>query len=181
MQSSIVINTMHYISISGIFIFSLLSLFMLENKKRMLFLFLVFLFSGTLSFSFYSGILFFAISLIAISFFVLFYLYAAHIEFYLKEKLAAEKSMAIKDKFAGKILRLVLPLIICLGIGYLFYKFAFDFFYGCIKNEAVPVMSLANAVKELQASYIAPVIILISILFISTLWFILIFDMSREE
>jgi len=42
-------------------------------------------------------------------------------------------------------------------------------------------MSLANAVKELQASYIAPVIILISILFISTLWFILIFDMSREE
>jgi len=91
---------------------------MLENKKRMLFLFLVFLFSGTLSFSFYSGILFFAISLIAISFFVLFYLYVAHIEFYLKEKLAAEKSMAIKDKFAGKILRLVLPLIICLGIGY---------------------------------------------------------------
>jgi len=181
MQSSIAINIMHYISISGIFIFSLLSLFMLENKKRMLFLFLVFLFSSTLSLSFYSGILFFAVSLVVISFFALFYLYTAHIEFYLKKKIASEEPMTIKDKFAGKVLRLVLPLIIYLGIGYLFYKYAFDFFSGYVKNEAVPVISLANVVKELQASYIIPVIILISVLFISTLWFILIFDMSREE
>ena len=180
-QSSIIIKIMQYISISVIFIFAPLSLFIPERKKKVLFLFLVFLFSGILSFSFYSAVLFFLVSLIVISFFVLFYLYVVHMEFYLKEKFLVEEHLRGKNKFTGKVLNLILPIIICLGIGYLFYYYGFDLFTDYKGIEIGSIASLAGIINGLYADYLVPIIILISILFISILWFILILDISREE
>jgi len=180
-QSSIIIKIMQYISISGIFIFALLSLFIPERKKRVLFLFIVFLFSGILSFSLYSSVLFFLVSLIVISFFVLFYLYVVHIDFYLKEKFLIEEYWSGKNKFVCKVLDLILPIILCLGVGYLFYTYTFDLFTEYKEMGVGSIASLASIVNSLYADYLIPIIILISILFISILWFILILGMSREE
>ena len=179
-HSSIIIKVIQHISVLGIFIFALLSLFMPARKSKVLFLFLVFLFSGILNFLFYSAALFFLVSLIAISFFILFYLYVVHIESYLKGSLLIEERWSEKNRFVYRVLDLILPIALCMGIGYLFYTYTFDIFTEYKEVEAGSIASLAGIVNSLHSGYLILIVILTFVLFISILWFILILDMSRK-
>ena len=67
--SQLIIIIINYISTAGLLACGLLSLFLKDKKRKLLFLLLAFLFIGALSFVYYSEILFFITGVIVIFFF----------------------------------------------------------------------------------------------------------------
>lgn len=171
MAQSLVIKIIQYTCISGVFMFSLLSLFVTERRKKLLFLFLMLLFSSIVGFLFYSGILIFLIGIIVMGFFITFCLFVFHAEKYEKKE----------KRLSSRILNVLLPLVLCFGIGYLFYNYTLEFFTEPGEVKGVSLISFESIISDLYANYLIVIVILILILFVSVLWFILILDVRGRQ
>jgi len=175
--SQLTIIIIHYIGILGLLVCSLLSLFLADKKKKLLFLFLFFLFVGILSFVYYSGVLFFAVGVIVVFFFILLYLFAFQMELF-GEYVGPEvdKNLKNADKSSrNKILSIIISLLFCAAIGY--------FIYGCISNflkeikevegsENILIANWSDISNQFFSDYGLILIIITAALFVSFLWFI---------
>jgi len=126
-ESQLIIKIIQYGSLFGLFISGLLSLFLINKKKKLLFVFLSFLFFGILSFVFYAGILFFTAGITIIFFFILLYLLVFQIELSGKEEVLNRNKNHDNNNTAGIILNIILPILFCGFMGYLIYGCTSDF------------------------------------------------------
>ena len=186
MQNQLIITIIYYISIAAIIIFTLLSLLLADKKKKLLYFSLTLLFWGILNLVLLSGVLFFLIYIVIIIFYILFYMYFCYEEFYRCDEISAgEKELCnkkvIRKKMINKSLSLVLPILICGGIGYLFYSYTLKFFREYNESGNIQIMNFSIFLEELYSNCMIPVILLISVLFISVLWFIIVIGKNKKE
>ena len=167
---------MHYASIFGLLISGLLSLILPDKRKKILFLFISFLFVGILSFVYYSGILFFIIGIFIIFFFVSLYLFVFQIEFF-GSKTERDEDKRPDNKIKKIIRGIVLPILFCASIGYLFYIYTSDFLKRVNISGNIYIVGLSDINEQFFTEYGLILVIVIASLFISFLWFIII---SRE-
>ncbi|GAH14562.1 unnamed protein product [marine sediment metagenome] len=87
----------------------------------------------------------------------------------------------IRKKLINKSLSLALSIFICGGIGYLFYSYTLEFFREHNEGGNIQIMNFPVFLGELYSNYMIPVILLISVLFISVLWFIIVVGKNKEK
>lgn len=171
--SQLIIIIIHYASLLGLLICGLLSLIHTDRRKKLLFLFLTFLFMGILSFVYYSGILVFIIGIFVIFFLISLYLLVFQVEFFGSR--AEQDGDRKKDSRIKKaIFDIALPSLFCAGIGYLFYVYTSDFLKKVIISGNIYIVGPADISKQFFTEYGPVLIIVIASLFISFLWFIII-------
>ncbi|MBC8387013.1 MAG: hypothetical protein ISS13_03085 [Actinobacteria bacterium] len=186
MQNQLIITIVYYISIAAIFIFTLLSLLLTDKKKKLLYFSLTLLFWGTLNLVLLSGVLFFLIYIVIMIFYILFYMYFCYGEFYRCDEISVrEKELynkkVIRKKLINKSLSLALPIFLCGGIGCLFFSYTLKFFREHNEGGNIQIMNFSVFLGELYSNYMIPVILLISVLFISVLWFIIVIGKNKEK
>ena len=170
--SQLIIIILHYASLLGLLICGLLSLIHSDRRKKLLFLIMVFLFVGILSFVYYSGILVFIVGVFVIFFLVSLYLFVFQIEFF--ESKTDEDRDRRNDNKIKTIGGIVLPALFCAGIGYLFYIYTSDFLKDAVLSGNIYIVGLGDINKQLFIEYSPILVIVIASLFISFLWFIMI-------
>lgn len=163
----------YYTGITGLMICSLLSLFLANKKKKMLFLFLSFIFGGILYFVHYSGVLGFLIGIIMIFFFIMLYLLVFQLEFFGNDKGAGTDKKTDQPK-KREIITIITALLFCLAIGYFLYEYTSRFLRDAVINESILVTTLGDVSSQLSIDYGLVIIILAVSLFISSLWIIII-------
>ena len=170
--SQLIIIILHYASLLGLLICGLLSLIHSDRRKKLLFLILVFLFVGILSFVYYSGILVFIVGVFVIFFLVSLYLFVFQIEFF--ESKTDEDRDRRNDNKIKTIGGIILPALFCAGIGYLFYIYTSDFLKDAVLSGNIYIVGLGDINKQFFIEYSPILVIVIASLFISFLWFIMI-------
>ena len=170
--SQLIIIIIHYASLLGLLICGLLSLIHSDRRKKLLFLILVFLFVGILSFVYYSGILVFIVGVFVIFFLVSLYLFVFQIEFF--ESKTDEDRDRRNDNKIKTIGGIILPALFCAGIGYLFYIYTSDFLKDAVLSGNIYIVGLGDINKQFFIEYSPILVIVIASLFISFLWFIMI-------
>jgi len=170
--SQLIIIIIHYASLLGLLICGLLSLIHSNRRKKLLFLILVFLFVGILSFVYYSGILVFIVGVFVIFFLVSLYLSVFQIEFF--EKTDGGQDRRNDNKIKKTIGGIILPALFCVGIGYLFYIYTSDFLKEAVLSGNIYIVGLGDINKQFFVEYSPILVIVIASLFISFLWFIMI-------
>lgn len=186
MQSQLIITIIYYISTAAIIIFTLFSLLLVDKKKKLLYFSLTLLSWGTLNLVLLSGVLFFLIYIVIIIFYILFYMYFYYGEVYRCDEISVrEKELynkkVIRKKLINKSLNIVLLVFICGGIGYLFYSYTLEFFKEHNEGGNIKIMNFSVFLGELYSNYMIPVILLISVLFVSVLWFIIVIGKNKKE
>ncbi len=172
--SQLTIIIINYISIFGLLICSLLSLFLTDKRKKLLFLFLSFIFVGVLSFVYYSGVLFFITGIIILFFLVSLYLLVIQVELFGKE-IEGESDKKLKsstNSIRSRVLNIIIPLLFCIAIGYFIYKYMADFIRGIGITSDILIIGLSDIARQFFADYSLVLIIIMASLFISFLWFI---------
>ena len=170
--SQLIIIILHYASLLGLLICGLLSLIHSDRRKKLLFLILVFLFVGILSFVYYSGILVFIVGVFVIFFLVSLYLFVFQIEFF--ESKTDEDRDRRNDNKIKTIGGIILPALFCAGIGYLFYIYTSDLLKDAVLSGNIYIVGLGDINKQFFIEYSPILVIVIAALFISFLWFIMI-------
>ncbi len=170
--SRLIIIIIHYASLLGLLICGLLSLIHSDRRKKLLFLILVFIFVGILSFVYYSGILVFIVGVFIIFFLVSLYLYVFQIEFF--EGMTDGDRDRRDDNKIKTIGGIILPALFCAGIGYLFYIYTSDFLKDAVLSGNIYIIGLGDINKQFFIEYSPILVIVIASLFISFLWFIMI-------
>ncbi|HEY4695553.1 MAG TPA: hypothetical protein VIH13_01535 [Candidatus Hydromicrobium sp.] len=171
--SQLIMIIIHYASIFGLVICGLLSLILSDRRKKLLFLFLTFLFVGVLSFVYYSGILFFIVGIFIMFFFVSLYLFVFQIEFF-GSKTEPDENKRPNGKIKKIISGIVLPFLFCAAVGYLFYIYTSDFLKRVNSSGNIYIVGLSDINKQFFTEYSLILVIVIVSLFISFLWFIII-------
>jgi hypothetical protein len=163
----------HYTGITGLMLCSLLSLFLANKKKKMLFLFLSFIFGGILYFVNYSGILVFIIGIIMIFFFILLYLFVFQLELFGNDIEAGTDNKPDQSK-KKEIITIITALLFCSAIGYFLYVYTSRFLRDAAINESILITTLSDISSQLSVDYSLVIIILAASLFISSIWLIII-------
>lgn len=174
MMQNLTATVTQYVCMSAIILLSLFSIILKDRRKKLFFLFFIFIFSGILGFLLFSGMLIFLMTIVIFGFFGFLYLFIYSAEIYNKEE-KLHNNINKKSRLL-KILNIVIPLAFCGAIAYLFYFYTFNYsgFYSEIK-EITPVRFI-SIVGELISNYSMAILIFISSLFISVIWLILILD-----
>ncbi len=175
--SQLVIVIIHYTSIVGLVISGLLLLILTNKRKKLLFLFLSFLFAGVLSFVYYSALLFFIVGILMVLFFISLYLFVFQMELF-GSKTGLNESKISNGVTKNIILSIVLPLLFCAAVGYLIYSYTSDFLKKITNGGNIFIASLSDISKQFFTDYSLILIIVLGSLFVSFLWFITI---SQEE
>lgn len=172
-ESQLTIIIIHYTGLLGLLVSALLSLFMTSRKKKMLFMFLTFLFVGILSFVYYSGILFFIIGIIIVFFFLSLYLFVFQVKLFGdKEKL--KRDGKLNNSNTGKVFNILLPLLFSAAIGYLIYAYTYGFLQNITVNKEITITGPSDITRLFLTDHSLVLILMVGLLFISFLWFLII-------
>jgi len=169
--SQLILIIIHYISLFGLVISGLLSLILTSKRKKLIFLFLSFLFVGILSFVYYWCILFFIAGIFIMFFFLSLYLFVFQIELFGDKERLDEK---INGNIKGTIVDIILPFLFCAAIGYLIYNYTSDFLQKVSGSGNIFIIGLSDIAGKFFTNYSLILIIIIAVLFVSFLWFIII-------
>jgi hypothetical protein len=171
--SQLIIIIIHYTGLLGLLVCGLLSLIHSSRRKKLLFLILAFLFVGILGFVYYSGILVFIVGVFIIFFLVSLYLYVFQIKFF-GIKTDEDRDRINDSKIKKTIGGVILPVLFCAGIGYLFYTYTSDFLKDAVLSGNIYIAGLGDITRQLFIEFSPILVIVIASLFISFLWFIMI-------
>ncbi len=171
--SQLIIKIIHYIGIVGVLICGSFSLFINNKKKKLIFLFLSFLFGGILFFVYYSGILVFIIGIIIVFFYILLYLFVFQSELF-ENNMQTIVNEKLKHSKKKEIITITLTFLFCSVIGYFIYKYTSGFLNEIAGSETILITTLSDISKQFSIVYGVVIIILAASLFVSFLWFIII-------
>jgi len=172
--SQLTMVILNYIGIFGLLISGLLSIFLTYKRKKLLFLFLSFLFTGVLNFVYYSGVLFFVVGLVMMFFFLLLYLFVFQLEVFRGQESAGIK-VNLKVSNKDKALDITTALLFCAGFAYFIYIYTSDFLRiakTAGDSAEILIASWSDIGGQLFAEYGLILIIVAVSLFLSFLWFV---------
>ena len=168
--SQLILIIIHGVSLFGLAVSGLLSIIIISKRKKLIFLFLSFLFVVILCFVYYSSILFFIVGIFIIFFFMSLYMLVSQIELFGDGKRVDEK---INSNTKGIIVDIVLPFLFCAAIGYLIYDYTSDFLQKVSGSANILIINLSDITGKFFTDYNLILIVVIAALFVSFLWFII--------
>ena len=139
---------------------------------------------GIMSFLFFAGLSFILSGIVLVVFCLLLYLFIYNQEFYSTGK-SREVQESFKNKGLGlkpvRIVNLILSILIPVVFGFIFYVYN-DGFYKDVKLvESFNTANLQDVIKDISSNYIPLIIVIISALTVSALWFISILENRRKK
>ena len=168
-----------------------LALVITSKKKKFIFLFLMYVSACILSFALFSGFVFIIIGFVFIFFFIILYIVFIHGEIIKKsspklQKPVSKAGLQNRRRFTKNVLNIALPLLLCGGSGYLIFKSTYRYLAeaGKQNGDQPYIISFTDpnlVIKSIFSSYDLIVIFLVSALFISFLWFIIIIKLKDKN
>ena len=177
MNGKLTLEIINYSILALIFLFGLVSLVLTNQMKKLIFLFLTFLAFGILCFLFLTGATFMLIAIIVIFFNILLFLYVQDIEHfgkrgnYISELEVPAGNHGLKKDWK-RITNLTLSILFCIGIGYIFYEYSLNFFKSYKQTGNYTASRIAEIVANIGSNYAPTLLLTLSILIVSIIWFI---------
>ena len=186
MNGKLTLEIINYSVLALVFLFGLISLVLTNQMRKLIFLFLTFLAFGTLCFLFLTGATFMLIAIVVIFFNILLFLYVQDIEHFSKRgnyisetELTVGKIVQKKDW--KRVTNLTLSILSCAGIGYIFYKYSLNFFKNYKQTGNYTTSRITEIVANIGSNYWSTILLMLSILIVSIIWFISILKNSDEN
>ena len=136
-----------------------------------------------MSFAFYSGILLFIASLAFIFVFVLLFLLAEQFSDYSRkisfQPYAAGESAA--RIIIVKIISTIIPILLCVGLGYLIYKATKGYFPADSGIQDISIIGIAEISEVIFYRYNVIIFLFVSAVLITSIWFIVILAIGRKS
>ena len=175
MDGRLLLGFINYFILALILVFGILSLLVRNQRKKLTYLFLMFLCSGILSYLFFAGVAFIIPGVVLIFFCILLFLFVFNQEFFgfgekpvLKEFESARKRLFN----TGLIANLVISLLFCLGLGYLLFLTTGGYYQGIEYVTEFKTANLTDIINDIGSNYIPAIFIIAGMLLISIIWFI---------
>ncbi len=175
MDGRLLLGFINYFILALILVFGILALLVRNQRKKLTYLFLMFLCSGLLSYLFFAGVAFIIPGVVILFFCTLLFLFVFNQEFFgfwgkpvLKEIEPAAKRLIN----TGLIANLVISIFFCLGLGYLLFLTTGGYYQGIEYVAEFKTAGVADIINDIGSSYIPVVFIIAGMLLISIIWFI---------
>ena len=186
MNGKLTLEIINYSVLVMVFLFGLISLVLTNQMKKLIFLFLTFLAFGILCFLFLTGATFMLIAIIVIFFNILLFLYVQDIEHFSKRgNYISESELPVgklgRKKDWKRITNLTLSILFCVGIGYIFFKYSLNFFKNYKQTGNYTTSRIAEIVANIGSNYSPTLLLILSILIVSIIWFISILKNGDEN
>jgi len=150
-----------------------------KNKLRLFFFFL--LSCAFYNFILYFGILFFLLAFTVFGFYLVLYLYSVQREkYYYADLSSCEEDRRPKRKI-GILLRLVFPVLLCLGIAAPFMILSREYFSLLVEPSTPAVISFSSMALELFNSFNVHFLVIVTAIFMILLWMIIMAENSKEN
>lgn len=185
-----IIEIIQYISFTGLVLSGLTALFLSGLRKKMVLVFMVFVFTTIIAFVFYSGILLFVTGFAVIFVFTILYMLTAQLEMtgngpgknYSGYTDRSGKTETAKKKIKiSAILNIAIPVLFCGYLGYLIYSNTHSYFEKTDGTADISIISLGQISEELFSEYFPVLLILISAVVTAAIWFTVILDYRKER
>jgi hypothetical protein len=189
----VIIKNLQYFVLSAIIVFSLLSLIAKNTKKKFIFLVLFMLFVQIFDFTIYYGDLFFLFFIPFILFIVIFYLQNIQMETFIPKNINNEEvpetddskkdgnKSFFKGEKAGKVFRIVMPLLFCAGFIFLFIKFGGKYTTAFNLAKTITLINFSAIGKEIYLNYGMLIFLVILLIFILLLWILSIILIRKKK
>jgi hypothetical protein len=175
MDGRLLLGFINYFILGFILVFGILALIVRNQRKKLAYLFLMFLCSSILSYLFFAGIAFIIPGIVLLFFCVLLFLFVFNQEFFgFGRKHDAEKIETEKKKNFNTvmILNLFISLMFCLGIGYLLFIHTRDYYRVVEYVEEFRTAGIADIISSTGSNYVPVVFLIAGMLVLSIIWFI---------
>lgn len=185
-----IIEIIQYISFTGLVLSGLTALFLSGLRKKMVLVFMVFVFTTIIAFVFYSGILLFVTGFAVIFVFTILYMLTAQLEMtgngpgknYSGSTDRSGKTKTAKKKIKiSAIYNIAIPVLFCGYLGYLIYSNTHSYFEKTDGTADISIISLGQISEELFSNYFPVLLILISAVVTAAIWFTVILDHRKER
>ena len=189
-ESQKIIEIIQYISFAGLVLSGLIALLMPGLSRKIVLIFTMFIFTTIISFVFYSGILLFIIGFAAIFVFIILYMIIVQLRMGRKGpegdysatggRPGGEDTVKKKIRVSG-VLSVILPILFSGYLGYQIYGSTGLYFMGADGGSDISIVSLDQISKLLFSEYLPVVLILITALIATTVWFTIILDFRKDR
>ncbi len=178
-ESQKIIEIIQYISFAGLVLSGLIALLMPGLSRKIVLIFTMFIFTTIISFVFYSGILLFIIGFAAIFVFIILYMIIVQLRM---DRKGPEGEDTVKKKIrVSGVLSVILPILFSGYLGYQIYGSTSLYFMGADGGSDISIVSLDQISKLLFSEYLPVVLILITALIATTVWFTIILDFRKDR
>lgn len=191
-NSLIVLKNSQYFILVIILIFSLLSLVYKKSARKFVFLFIFYFFTAL----FYSSLGFmeltFILSVPIILFITSFYLFELKKEIFSVKNISEDSKQDFSeisyevegDRNENRkpaLLNYIIPVLFCLGLIFLFFKFNNDFVNSFKATEKFTIVTFYHIAREIFSNYLILIIILMVLVFVLGIWSITIINNRRKR
>jgi len=182
-ESQKIIEAIQYISFAGLVLSGIAVFFIPDLKRKIILLFLLFVSTMMLSFVFYSGILIFIASLSFIFVFALLHLLAVQLS-------PRGRGSPLPSSDAGgsrgriiavRIANIIIPVLLCIGLGYLIYKLIGGYFPADNGVQEISIIGMEEISGIIFTRYNIIIFLLVSAALISFIWFTVILMTGRKN
>jgi len=175
MDGRLAFSFINYFILALILVFGLLALIVGNQRKKLTYLFLMFLCSGIISYLFFAGMAFIIPGMVLLFFCVLLFLFVFNQEFFGFGKKQDHRKIdrAKRRDFTGKLtVNLIISVLFCLGMGYILFIYTRGYYQGIEYAEEFSTVSMADIINDIGANYISVIFLIVGMLTLSTIWFI---------
>ena len=189
-ESQKIIEIIQYISFVGLVLSGLIALFLPGLRRKMVLIFIMFIFTTIISFVFYSGMLLFITGFAAIFVFIILYMIIAQLRMSGKGPGGDDSATGgwsdgedtVKKKIkASTFLSIILPILFSGYLGYQIYIGTRSYFAEADGGADISIASLDRISKLLFSEYLPVVLVLITALIAATIWFTVILDFRKDR
>ncbi len=183
MDGKIILGFLNYLTEGIVFILGLLSLLVFGQKKKLTFLFLMFLAAGLMSFLFFAGFAFVLPSISIMGFCIILNLFIQNQEFFSSENSRPDSYNGYESKPKKNviILYIVVSVLFTAGLGFLFFVYNDDFFKNISIVASFNTATLFGIIQNISENYAPLIFIFIIMLFMSIIWFIAIIKKESKK
>jgi hypothetical protein len=183
MNGKLILGLINYFTLSLIFIFGLIAVLLKNQKKKLTFLFLMFLCCGIISYLFFAGVAFIIPGILVLFFYVFLFLFVSNQEFFGlgKQKVSGEAERIEKNNFnISIIINLLLAIFFCAGIGYLLFIYTGSYYQSFEFTGDLSTVTITDIINNVGSNYIPVIFLITGGLTVSIVWFIGIIK-SKEQ
>ena len=173
-ESQTIIEIIQYISFAGLVLSGLTALLMPGLRRKTVPIFTMFIFITIISFVFYSGILLFIIGFAAIFVFIILYMLIVQLRM-------GRKGPDKKKIRVSAVPGIIIPILFSVYLGYQIYISTRPYFVEADGGSEISITSLDQISKLLFSEYLPVVLILITALIATTVWFTIILDFRKDR
>ncbi|MBM3700122.1 MAG: hypothetical protein FJW68_04285 [Actinobacteria bacterium] len=183
MDGKLILGFLNYLTVGIVFLLGLISLLITGQKKKLTFLFLMFISAGMMSFLFFAGFAFIMPSISIVGFCIILNLFIQNQEFFGSGNSGSKNpgGYGIKLRKNVIILKFLAAVLITAGLGFLFFAYNDEFFKNISTVTAFNTAPLFGIINDISENYMPLIFIFIIVLFMSVVWFIAILNKESKK